>query len=224
MISIAIDGPAGAGKSTLAKAVASKLNYIYVDTGALYRTVGLAVNRSGVDIKDIDALMDLLGKINVDLKHIDGTQHVFLNDEDVSDKIRTPEVSMAASDVATIPEVRKFLFDLQRSMAQKYNVIMDGRDIGTVVLPDAQIKIFLTASDEIRAKRRYDELIEKGQNVEFDVVLKELRERDYQDSHREVAPLKQADDATLFDTSGLSLEQSTSKLLDLIENKLKDVK
>lgn len=220
MISIAIDGPAGAGKSTIAKKVASTLGYIYVDTGALYRTVGLAVLRAGVSVKDAEQLKELLSDTSVDIKYIDGAQHVMLNGEDVSTLIRTPEVSMAASDVATVPIVREFLFSLQQSMAKKYNVVMDGRDIGTVVLPNAQVKIFLTASAEIRAKRRYDELIEKGQDVCFDDVYKDLKERDYQDANRAVAPLKQAPDGVLADTGELSLEQSVELVLSIIKNKI----
>lgn len=219
-INIALDGPSGAGKSTIAKAVAKKLGYIYIDTGALYRSIALYVLNKGIDVKSSEEVIALLPEINIELKHIDETQHVFLNNEDVSDKIRTPEVSMGASAVSAIPEVRDFLFNLQRDIAKNNNIIMDGRDIGTVVLPNADVKIFLTASAEERAKRRHAELIEKGSNVTYDEVLKDIIERDYNDSHREVAPLKQADDAILIDTSELTLEQSIEKIYSTINEKI----
>ena len=219
-INIAIDGPAGAGKSSIAKLVSKALGYIYVDTGALYRTVGLYSIRKGIDTKDAQAVTATLGDIEVKLGFVDGAQHVFLNGEDVSDAIRTPEASMGASNVSAIPAVRTFLFDLQRDIAKNNNCIMDGRDIGTVVLPDAQIKIFLTASPEARAQRRYKELIEKGEQVEFQDVLDDINKRDYQDSHREIAPLKQAEDAILVDNSGCNLEEGTKLVLDIIEKKL----
>jgi cytidylate kinase len=220
MVSVAIDGPAGAGKSTIAKKVAASLGYTYVDTGALYRAVGLSVLRAGIDINNTEKFSELLKTISIDLKYINSTQHVFLNGEDVSEKIRTPQASMMASNVAVIPLVREFLFSLQQSMAEKYNVVMDGRDIGTVVLPNADVKIFLTASAEVRAKRRYDELIEKGQKVEYQEVLKDLKERDYQDANRKVAPLKQAEDAHLADTSDLSLDDSIELILNIVKNNL----
>ena len=207
-INIAIDGPAGAGKSSVAKLVSKKLGYIYVDTGALYRTVGLYSIRKGIDTKDAEAVTGTLKDIEVKLGFVDGAQHVFLNGEDVSEAIRTPEASMGASNVSAIPAVRTFLFDLQRDIAKNNNCIMDGRDIGTVVLPDAQIKLFLTASPEARAQRRYKELIEKGEKV------------DYQDSHREIAPLKQAEDAVLVDNSGCNLEEGAELLLSIIKEKL----
>ena len=219
-INIAIDGPAGAGKSSIAKLVSKELGYIYVDTGALYRTVGLYSIRKGIDTKDAEAVTATLGDIEVKLGFVDGAQHVFLNGEDVSDAIRTPEASMGASNVSAIPAVRTFLFDLQRDIAKNNNCIMDGRDIGTVVLPDAQIKLFLTASPEARAQRRYKELIEKGEKVEFQDVLDDINKRDYQDSHREIAPLKQAEDAILVDNSGCNLEEGTKLVLDIIEKKL----
>lgn len=219
-INIAIDGPAGAGKSSIAKLVSKALGYIYVDTGALYRTVGLYSIRKGIDTKDAEAVTATLGDIEVKLGFVDGAQHVFLNGEDVSDAIRTPEASMGASNVSAIPAVRTFLFDLQRDIAKNNNCIMDGRDIGTVVLPDAQIKLFLTASPEARAQRRYKELIEKGEKVEFQDVLDDINKRDYQDSHREIAPLKQAEDAILVDNSGCNLEEGTKLVLDIIEKKL----
>ena len=220
MVSIAIDGPGGAGKSTIAKALAKKLGYIYVDTGALYRAIGLYMLNSGVDTKDKLNVPTKLAEINIELKYIDGVQKVILCGGDVSSEIRKPEVSMAASDVSAIGEVRAFLLELQRDMARKNNVIMDGRDIGTVVLPNAEIKIFLTASAEERAMRRYKELVEKGVGVEYETVLKELNERDYQDSHREIAPLKPADDAELIDTTGYNLEQSVDMLAKFVTKRL----
>ena len=219
-INVAIDGPAGAGKSTVAKGVASKLGYIYVDTGALYRAVGVFAIRKGVNTKDIEGVSALLPEISVELKFIDGVQHVFLNGEDVSTEIRTPDASMAASNVSAIPSVRAFLFDLQRDIAKKNNCLMDGRDIGTVVLPNAQVKIFLTADPEERAMRRYKELIEKDSNVKYEDVLDDLIKRDYQDSHREIAPLKPADDSVVFNTTGHTLEQSIEKVISIIEEKI----
>ncbi len=219
-INIAIDGPAGAGKSSIAKLVSKELGYIYVDTGALYRTVGLYSIRKGIDTKDAEAVTGTLKDIRVELGFVDGAQHVFLNGEDVSDAIRTPEASMGASNVSAIPAVRTFLFDLQRDIAKNNNCIMDGRDIGTVVLPDAQIKLFLTASPEARAERRYKELIEKGEKVDFQDVLDDINKRDYQDSHREIAPLKQAEDAILVDNSGCNLEEGTALVLGIIREKL----
>lgn len=219
-INIAIDGPAGAGKSSVAKLVSKKLGYIYVDTGALYRTVGLYSIRKGIDTKDAEAVTGTLKDIEVKLGFVDGAQHVFLNGEDVSEAIRTPEASMGASNVSAIPAVRTFLFDLQRDIAKNNNCIMDGRDIGTVVLPDAQIKLFLTASPEARAQRRYKELVEKGEKVDFQDVLDDINKRDYQDSHREIAPLKQAEDAVLVDNSGCNLEEGAELLLSIIKEKL----
>lgn len=220
MISIAIDGPGGAGKSTIAKALAKKLGFIYVDTGALYRAIGLYMINNGVDLKNAAAVTEKLDEVKVELKYVNGEQRVLLCGDDVSEDIRKPEVSMAASSVSAIPAVRDFLLGLQRKMASENNVIMDGRDIGTVVLPNAQIKLFLTASAEERAMRRYKELIEKGKKVEYETVYKELCERDYQDSHREVAPLKPADDATIIDTTGNDLEKSVQVLTDFILPKL----
>ncbi|CDZ24218.1 Cytidylate kinase [[Clostridium] cellulosi] len=220
-INIAIDGPAGAGKSTLSKMLASQLGYIYVDTGALYRTVGLYALRKGVNPKDAEKVSQLLKEIRIEIKFISGTQHVFLNDEDVSNLIRTPEVSMAASAVSAIPNVRSFLLDLQKDIAAKNNIIMDGRDIGTVILPNAQIKIFLTASPEIRAKRRFDELIAKGQNVDYQSVLNDIKKRDEADSGREIAPLKPAKDAIIVDTTEYNLEQSLELLIKIVKERLK---
>ncbi|HAS37559.1 MAG TPA: (d)CMP kinase [Ruminococcaceae bacterium] len=220
-INIAIDGPAGAGKSSTAKLIAKKLGYIYVDTGALYRTVGLYSIRKGIDTKDAEKVIATLPDIKVEIKFVDGTQHVFLNGEDVSDAIRTPEASMGASNVSAIPKVREFLFDLQRSIAAENNCIMDGRDIGTVVLPNADVKIFLTASVEERANRRYKEMIEKGESADYNDILEDIKKRDYQDSHREIAPLKQADDAILVDNGGYNLETGTEYLLGIIKEHLK---
>ncbi len=220
MINIAIDGPAGAGKSTIAKTVSKELGYIYVDTGALYRTVGLNALRLGVDTKDADKVITTLEGLDVSLRFVDNEQRVFLGEEDVSAAIRQNEVSMAASNVSAIPGVRAFLFDLQRDIAKNNNCIMDGRDIGTVVLPDAQIKLFLTASAEARADRRFKELIEKGQSVDYDVILKEIKERDYQDSHREIAPLKQAEDALLVDSTEMDLPTTINYMLNLIKERI----
>ena len=221
IINVAIDGPAGAGKSTISKAAAAKLGYIYIDTGALYRTVGVNALRNGVDVKNADAVISTLtDNLIIELKFIDGEQRMFLGGEDVSSEIRTPEASMAASAVSAIPEVRKYLFDLQKNLAKNNNCIMDGRDIGTVVLPDADVKIFLTASPEARAKRRYLELIEKGMEARYEDVLADMIERDYNDSHRAIAPLKQADDAVLADTSELDLQQSIDLIISIIEGKI----
>ncbi len=221
MISIAIDGPAGAGKSTIAKLAAKELSFIYVDTGALYRAIGLYAYRNNIGSRDVDAVSKMLDDIKVELAFNDKKEQiVLLNGEDVSGLIRTPEISMYASDVSAIPQVRAFLLDLQRNMATTNNIIMDGRDIGTVVLPNAQIKIFLTASPEVRAKRRYDELIEKGMDVNFDDVLKDVVTRDYNDSHRETAPLKPADDSVIVDTSELNLEQSVELLISIMKERM----
>ena len=219
-VNIAIDGPAGAGKSTLARKAAEKLGYIYVDTGALYRTVGLYSIRKGYDTKDAEKVISTLGDIDIRLGFTDEGQRVYLNGEDVSDAIRTPEASMGASNVSAIPKVREFLFDLQKEIAANNNCLMDGRDIGTVVLPDAQVKIFLTASPETRAKRRYDELVLKGSDVTFQEVLDDLIKRDYQDTHREIAPLKAADDAEILDTSPLTFDESLEAILAVIAKKL----
>ncbi len=218
-INVAIDGPAGAGKSTVAKGAAAKLGYIYVDTGALYRAVGVYALRKGVDTKDVDGVSAILSEITVELKFIDGVQHVFLNGDDVSVEIRTPDASMAASNVSAIPSVRAFLFDLQRDIANKNNCLMDGRDIGTVVLPNAQVKIFLTADPEERAMRRFKELEAKGTNVKYEDVLDDLIKRDYQDSHREIAPLKPAEDSVVFNTTGYTLEESIAKVISIVEEK-----
>ncbi len=206
-INIAIDGPSGAGKSTIAKACAARLGFVYVDTGALYRSIGVCALRRGVDTKDSAAVEGVLPFADVSLKYVDGTQRVFLGPDDVSEEIRTPEASMAASDVSAVPAVRERLLDLQREIARNNNVIMDGRDIGTVILPDAQYKFFLTASAEVRAKRRVKELNEKGMKVDYEETLNDIIKRDYQDSHRATAPLKRADDAVLIDSSDMTIDE-----------------
>ncbi len=216
MISVAIDGPAGAGKSTIAKLAAKKLNFIYVDTGALYRTLGLAGAESKADIHDDSQLERLLQSSRVELKYSGSEQRVLLNGEDVSERIRSSEMGAAASEISAIPRVREHLLDMQRDMAKSNNVIMDGRDIGTVVLPNADVKIFLTASPECRAKRRLRDLEAKGEAVDYDEVLQMIIKRDYQDSHRETAPLKPADDSILIDTTELNLEQSADKIISVI--------
>lgn len=221
MIAVAIDGPVGAGKSSLARICAERLGYIYVDTGALYRTVGLFCTRNNINTDNHTAVrLALESKLKLEIRLIEGTQHVYMNGEDVSEEIRTPEMSMMASKVSAIGEVRRYLVDIQRKMAEENNVIMDGRDIGTVILPDAQVKIFITAKPEIRARRRYDELIAKGMDVKFEDVLRDLNQRDYNDSHRAEAPLKQAEDAVLLDTSGLDFEGSAEAIIKIIEGKI----
>ncbi len=219
-INIAIDGPAGAGKSTVARAVAKEMGFIYVDTGALYRAVGLYVLRKGFDTKDPEKVSQSLAEISIELVFENKEQAVILNGEDVSQAIRSPEASMAASDVSAIKEVRDFLFDLQRNLALQNDCIMDGRDIGTVVLPDAQIKLFLTASAEERARRRYKELVEKGTEVSYESVLADMKQRDFNDSNRAIAPLKAADDAILISTDGKSLNESVEKVIEVIKGEL----
>lgn len=220
MINVAIDGPAGAGKSTVARAAAKELGFIYVDTGALYRAVGVHCLRNNIVTTDAESVGAILDDITVELKFIDGVQHVFLNGDDVSTEIRLPEASMAASNVSAIPSVRAFLFDLQRDIAAKNNCLMDGRDIGTVVLPNAQVKIFLTADPEERAMRRFKELQEKGSNVTYKEVLDDLLVRDYNDSHREIAPLKPAGDSVVINTTGYTLEESINKIIETVKEKM----
>ena len=220
MINVAIDGPAGAGKSTVARAAAKELGFIYVDTGALYRAVGVHCLRNNIVTTDAESVGAILDDITVELKFIDGVQHVFLNGDDVSTEIRLPEASMAASNVSAIPSVRAFLFDLQRDIAAKNNCLMDGRDIGTVVLPNAQVKIFLTADPEERAMRRFKELQEKGSTVTYKEVLDDLMVRDYNDSHREIAPLKPAEDSVVINTTGYTLEESINKIIETVKEKM----
>lgn len=220
MINVAIDGPAGAGKSTIAKTVAKTLGFIYVDTGALYRTIALSAVRNGV-IDSSEDIVKMLDKIDVKLGFDEtGAQCVYLNGEDVSSLIRTPEISMGASKVSSIMEVRDYLLELQRSIARENNVIMDGRDIATVVLPNAKPKIFLFATPECRAERRYKELVEKGENVTYEDVLADVNQRDYQDSHREIAPLKPSEDSVMVDTSGNTLEESIEILTNIIKENM----
>lgn len=217
-IAIAIDGPAGAGKSTISKSAAKALGFIYIDTGALYRTIGLAATRNNVEAVEGTEVDALLEKIKVELTFNDkGEQVVLLDGEDVSGLIRTPEASMMASKISAIPSVRAYLLDLQRNIAKSDNVIMDGRDIGTVVLPDAKVKIFLTAAPEARAERRYKELIEKGMDVKYEDILDDVKTRDYNDSHRDIAPLKQADDAILADTTEVDLQGSIDLIIKIIK-------
>ncbi len=220
MIHIAIDGPAGAGKSTIARALAAQIGFIYVDTGALYRTVGLFMLRAGVDPADAEAVVPRLNGVQIALTFSEGEQHVLLSGEDVSEAIRTPEVSMAASAVSAIPAVRAFLLSLQKELAAANNVIMDGRDIGTVILPDAQLKIFLTASPQARAQRRFAQLQEKGEAVSYDEVLRDIQKRDEQDMTRAAAPLKPAPDARLVDTSDCTLEESIARVRELVRDVL----
>ncbi len=219
--SVAVDGPSGAGKSTLAKAAAAKLGIVYVDTGAIYRSIGYYVYCKGIDPKDAPAVIAILPELDIQMRYgEDGVQRMILNGEDVSVQIRLPEMSMYASAVSAIPEVRTFLLEMQRQIARTTAVIMDGRDIGTVVLPDAEVKIFLTASAEIRARRRMKELEQRGTPQPFEEVLQQIVERDWADSHREAAPLKQADDAVLLDTGLLNFEESLTALLNIIREKV----
>lgn len=220
MISIALDGPSGAGKSTLAKAIAAKFGFVYVDTGAIYRTLGLAAIRAGVSSKDSAGIIELLPDVKIEIGYDEsGLQSMFLDGENVSGLIRTPECSIYASDVSAIPEVRAYLLEMQRATAVKNNVIMDGRDIGTVVLPNAGLKVFVTADVEARAHRRCLELEQKGMPTPFEEVLRDMRYRDEQDSNRATAPLRQADDALLLDTTGLNFEQSVEALAALVRER-----
>ena len=222
MIQIAIDGPGGAGKTTLSKAIAKRLGIVYVDTGAMYRTVGLYVRDHGFSWENTAAVISLLPEICIEVKFEDGVQNIYLNGVNPGDRIREPEISMYASGVSKIPEVRAFLLETQKEIARKNSVIMDGRDIGTVILPNADLKLFMTASPETRAKRRYLELIEKGQNVTFEQVMEEMLARDAQDAGREIAPAIPAEDAIMYDNSGLTFEESLESLLAFIKEKLGD--
>ncbi len=221
MISVAIDGPAGAGKSTISRKVSDMLGYIYVDTGALYRSIAYSLNAVGITPNDVEKIKEHLPKTEINIIFIDGEQHVTVNGEDVSGLIRTPEISMLASAFSAVPVVREFLLGLQRKMAEENNVIMDGRDIGTVVLPNATVKIFLTADPEDRARRRYDEMIEKGQEADYNEVLEDIKKRDYNDSHRAVAPLKPAESSIVVNTTGNTLEQSVELLSNIIKENIK---
>lgn len=219
--SVAIDGPSGAGKSTLAKALAEELHILYVDTGAIYRTIGCYARRQGVDAADTQAVISLLPQVKISMRYDDqGLQHMLLQNEDVTHEIRLPEMSLYASAVSAIPEVRTFLLEMQRSFARTSSVIMDGRDIGTVVLPDAQVKIFLQADVKIRARRREEELLQRGTPVRFEQVLAEMKERDYNDTHRAAAPLRPAPDAVVVDTSHLDFQQSKERLLEIIRERV----
>ena len=219
MIRIAIDGPSGAGKSTIAKGVAKQLGIIYVDTGALYRTVGYYVKQNGIDPKNAEAVAKLLPDVKVEVRYENGAQHVYLNGEDLGDKIRTPEMSMYASAVSAIPKVREFLLNTQKDIARRNSVIMDGRDIGTVILPDADVKIFMFASNEARAKRRYNELTAKGVEVRYEDVLSEMIERDNNDKNRDVAPAVPASDAIMLDNSDMSVDENIEAVLNIIKEK-----
>ena len=222
MIQIAIDGPGGAGKTTLSKGIAKKLGIVYVDTGAMYRTVGLYVRDHGYSYEDTAAVVSLLSEIHIEVKFEDGVQNIYLNGTNPGDRIREPEISMYASGVSKIPEVRAFLLETQKDIARKNSVIMDGRDIGTVILPEADLKLFMTASPETRAKRRYLELLEKGQQVTLEQVMEEMVARDAQDAGREIAPAIPADDAIMYDNSGLTFDESLDALLAFIKEKLGD--
>ena len=220
MFNVAIDGPSGAGKSSICTEAAKRLGFVHVDTGALYRSIAYTVIKNNADISDEISLRQLLDSTKIELRFENNEQCVILNGENINDKIRTEEVSLKASDVSKIPMVREFLLDLQRELAANGNVLMDGRDIGTIVLPNADVKIFLTASPEKRAERRYNQLLEKGEEAEYNTVLDKLIKRDYQDSHREIAPLKPSEDSIIADTSELDFEQSVKKIIEIIEEKL----
>ena len=219
MIRIAIDGPSGSGKSTLAKAVARELGIVYVDTGALYRTVGYYVYSVGADPNDSKLVESLLPGVNIELKYVDGAQRVILNGEDLGDKIRMPQMSMYASAVSSIPAVREFLLEMQKRMAREYSVVMDGRDIGTVIIPDADLKIFLTASNETRAKRRTLELLSKGVDVCYEDVLADMIQRDKKDKNRDIAPAIPAADAVIFDNSVMTVEESLKEIVRLVNER-----
>ena len=221
MINIAIDGPAGAGKSTIAKAVAGRLGIIYLDTGAMYRSVAYAVLKSGADVGDEKAVSQVLDGLDMDIRYENGAQQIYVNGENVTPYLRAPHMSKAASDVSALPVVRYKMVELQREFARTHDVVLDGRDIGTFVLPDANCKFFMTADPDERAKRRYKELSEKGEKCDYDTVLKDIIQRDYNDSHRAVAPLKQADDAYYLDTTRLSIDEVIEKVVKVVEEKTK---
>ena len=220
-ISVAIDGPAGAGKSTIARRLAGELGFRYVDTGAIYRTVAYFMDLWGVSPKDVDGVNRYIDELTVGIEYDDeGVQHMLMNGMDVTGDIRTPEISQKASLISAHAVVRDMLLDMQRNMAEEYDVVMDGRDIGSVVLPKATVKIFLTASPEVRAKRRYQELLEKGQKASYEQVLMDVQQRDYQDTHRDIAPLKMCRDSVKVDTSEMDLEQSVTAILKIVEEKI----
>lgn len=219
-INIAVDGPSGSGKSTLSRRAAQRLGYIYVDTGAMYRAIGLYAYKQEISLESISKITNYLNEINIDIKYVDGEQLIFLNGDDVSSEIRTHVISAYASAVAKIESVRSFLLDRQRQLAKENNVIMDGRDIGTVVLPDANVKIFLTASPEIRANRRFAELKERGQDIDYNKLLQDIKDRDYQDSHRSIAPLRPSESSVILDTSELDFEQSLERLIQIIKENI----
>ena len=218
---IAIDGPAGAGKSTMARRVAKDLGFVYVDTGAIYRTVGYHMDFYGIGPKDTDGVTRLIGDVNIEIKYDEaGVQRMILNGHDVTDEIRTPEMSAIASAISTQKVVREYLLEMQRELARTHNVVMDGRDIGTVVLPGADVKIFLTAAPEVRARRRFDELTAKGEKVTYEKVLEDLLKRDEQDTNRKIAPLRQAKDAVRLDTSELDIEGAVAAIESIVKEKL----
>lgn len=219
MITIAIDGPSGSGKSTISKIIAKKIEFINVDTGALYRTIAYFFLENKINYKEKSEVLKNLNNISVSLKNENFSQTIFLNGVDVTQKIRTNEISMVSSEISVIPEVRQFLLKLQRDIAKENNVVIDGRDIGTVVLPNADVKIFLTADPKVRAKRRYNQLISKGQSTTFDEILELINKRDYNDMHRKISPLKKADDAILVDNSNLNQKNTVDKLMEIIEKK-----
>ncbi len=217
---VAVDGPAGAGKSTIARAAAKRLHLIYVDTGAMYRAMGLFVLQSGIDPEDTEAVAELCGRADISIRYQGGEQVVLLNGENVNDQLRTGEVSGVSSVISTVPQVRAKMVSLQKKLAAQCDCIMDGRDIGTCVLPDAQLKVYLTADSGVRAKRRFDELTQKGQDCSLEQIRKDMEERDYRDMHREISPLRQAPDAVLLDTSHMTPEEATERLTDLCREKM----
>ncbi len=216
ILNIALDGPSGSGKSTVAKAISKKLNILYLDTGAMYRATGLKANKLGIDTFDEEGVKTFIDNIDLQIKYIDGTQHTFLDGEDVSEKIREPQVSMWASNISSLKCVRIKMVDMQRQIAGQMSCVLDGRDIGSYVLPDAKFKFYITASTEVRTKRRFEELKAKGFDVDFDNLFKEIEQRDYNDSHREFSPLKQAEDALVVDTSDMTVEEVLEKVLSCI--------
>ncbi len=220
MISIAIDGPSGSGKSSISKCLAKKLGFVHVDTGALYRTIAYHLCKNNVDYSNTEKVCENLKDIDIKLKFADNNQNVFLNGVNVTDKIRSVNVSMVSSRISSIPSVRKFLLDLQRNISKENNVVMDGRDIGTVVLPNSEVKIFLTASPEVRAKRRYNQLAANNTEINFSDVLKSINDRDFNDMHREISPLKISDDATVFDNSYLTFDQTINSILKIIRERI----